>query len=294
MGDGALRRYMDDAGRYPMMDAAEEVELLKGWDVPGRRPAIRQRMVEGSLRFAVAVAAEMQTERGKISLQDAVGEANLGLMEAARRFDPAQGVRFISYAVWWIRMVVRRAQDESTLVRCPQSLLHSIWVASNAERTLYQTLERVPDEEEMVEGINANDDYVKSAHGYRWTASKLRQVRERIPLSRTAYVCGDAPVGGDLGPVFWDVTADPAAAAPDEDMDSYDAQRLWGSISSTLTDQERTVLERRHGIGCDEPATLQGLGEEMGISRERVRQIEQDARAKIIKHHRRTLREALA
>jgi len=271
--------------RYPIMGREEETELLKGWDKPRNRSKIRQRMIEGSLRFAVQIAMEMHKTRGHITPQDAVAEANLGLVEAAKRFDPSKGFRFITYAVWWIRQAVRRAQDESHTVRRAHSLLHDLGAIVATQDALRMALEREPTDGELVDALNGPE------LEHEWTAEKLDRVREQGPVRNARF---DEPIDDEVGQVLSDRLPDESATMPDEAMAESDVSRLLKQVSEGLSERQWAILVRHNGLDGGEPATLRDLGDEMGITRERVRQIEQDAREKIIKRHGRTLREALA
>jgi RNA polymerase primary sigma factor len=275
--DGQLRSYVADAARRPMLDAAAERELMRGWADPRQREAIRETLVEGSLRFAMAVAIQEHRRRGMtIPIQDAVAEANVGLVEAANRFDPGKGVRFISYAVWWVKQRVGAACDSAHPLVYPQNVLNEFGRVGLAEKVLFQRLGRQPTDDEVA----AEADI---------TLRRLDNVRVHGPAH--CLRADGTPYDDETDVQWWDVLEDRGAEMPDEAVQHKEAEALWDNIGQTLDARERDIFGRHNGL-TGEPETLDAIGADYGVSRERVRQIEVRARERLQRRHPQ-LREAL-
>ncbi len=245
-----IGRYFADLRRFPLLTKEEEQEAA-------RRRRYGE-LVEPNLSFVVKVASEYRNLG--LPFEDLISEGNIGLMEAAYKFDPTKGVKFITYAIWWIRkQIVKALADKSYNVRTPTYIQKKRREVRDAENTLQESLGRKPTEEEVAERLSINP-------------GKLREYKsfERKEISL------DERVGKDnnilLSDFLKDNSPNPEVRATREEQDG-----LVRSLMQELTEQERTVLERRYGFNGYDPKTLKEVGETMGVSRERVRQIESGA-----------------
>ena len=248
-----LAVYLREIGHIPLLTREEEVDLARR--VAAGDEAAKQRMIESNLRLVVQVARRY-LNRG-LPLGDLIEEGNLGLMRAVEKFDGARGVRFATYATWWIRQAVSRAlANQARTVRIPIHVQMLLGRYVKEQQKLTQTLGRAPTSAELAQALGLTDEQV----------SELEELRQQ-PLSL------DAPAGSEtqrLSDVIADATADPAAA-----LTRLFRQRAdLVAVLDDLAPNERTVLRRRFGLEDDEPETLEAIGQRLNLSRERVRQIE--------------------
>ncbi len=251
------RMYLSEIGFSPLLTAQEEVyfarKVLKG-DL-----SARNRMVESNLRLVVKIARRYMN-RG-LSLLDLIEEGNLGLIHAVEKFDPERGFRFSTYATWWIRQTIERAlMNQTRTIRLPIHIIKEINGYLRTARRLTQTLDHEPTAEEIAREIGKPVADVK----------RMLQLNER-----TASV--DTPIGKDedrslLDAIPDDNNPDPSQSLLDSDLN--EKLELW---LKQLNDKQRIVVEHRFGLGGREKATLEQVGNEIGVTRERVRQIQIDA-----------------
>lgn len=253
----ATRLYLGEIGYSPLLTPEEEVyyaRLAQRGDEAGRR-----RMIESNLRLVVKIARRYMN-RG-LALLDLIEEGNLGLIHAVEKFDPERGFRFSTYATWWIRQTIERAiMNQTRTIRLPIHVIKEINVYLRAARKLAQTLDHEPSAEEIARLMEKPVDEVK----------RLLGLNERVASV-------DTPIGKDedrslLDAIPDDNHPDPAALLQDEDMNVKLEEWL-----SRLSDKQRVVVERRFGLNGCERATLEQVGNEIGVTRERVRQIQIDA-----------------
>ena len=253
----ATRLYLNEIGFSPLLTAAEEVQFsrlsLRG-DV-----AARKRMIESNLRLVVKIARRYMN-RG-LALLDLIEEGNLGLIRAVEKFDPERGFRFSTYATWWIRQTIERGlMNQTRTIRLPIHVIKEINIYLRAARQLAQTLDREPSPEDVATLLDRPLDDVKRMLGLN---------------ERTASV--DVPAERDsdrslLETIPDENNRDPATVLQDEDM-----LRHLEAWLAQLNDKQRAVVERRFGLHGREIATLEEVGNEIGVTRERVRQIQIEA-----------------
>lgn len=254
-----LDKYLQDISRVDMITPDEEVELAKRIQV-GDMEAL-EKLTKANLRFVVSVAKQYQN-RG-LSLQDLINEGNLGLLKAAKRFDPSKGFKFISYAVWWIRQTIHQALAEnSRLVRLPVNKINTMHKITQASSRLEQEFGREPTMGEVAEITKLTEDDVKlSLQNYARTVSM------------------DAPLGGeDDDGSLYDVTEDETAVNPENELLKESLKMEVSRTLSTLPPREADVLKYYFGLGSmSQPLLVEEIARRLEISPERVRQIKDKA-----------------
>ena len=252
----ALQLFLNEMARYPLLTAEEEVALAKR--IERGDAAAKELMINSNLRLVVSIAKRWQGH--ELSLLDLIQEGIIGLIRAVEKFDWRRGFKFSTYATWWIRQAVQRAvANKARTIRVPNDVFQHEMAIARVERELRQTLDRQPTDEEVAR------------------AAKLRpQDVERVREAARAVTSLDRPVGeGDLA--FGDLFAS-EQAAPGEELEVRLERRAVHEALARLPQTERQVLQLRYGLDGDpEPQTLAAVGRRLGLSRERVRQIEADA-----------------
>lgn len=252
----ATQLYLNEIGFSPLLSAEEEVYFSR-LARQGSEPA-RKRMIESNLRLVVKIARRY-VNRG-LTLLDLIEEGNLGLIHAVEKFDPERGFRFSTYATWWIRQTMERAlMNQTRTVRLPIHVVKELNIYLRAARELSHKLDHEPSAEEIATLLDRPVEDVQRMLGLNERVSSI-----------------DAPLGGDSDKTLADTLADvripdPALQAQDDDM----RVNLDHWLQS-LPDKQREVLSRRFGLRGHEVATLEEVGEEIGLTRERVRQIQVD------------------
>ncbi len=253
----ATRLYLNEIGFSPLLTAEEEVKfarLAQKNDVAARR-----RMIESNLRLVVKIARRYMN-RG-LALLDLIEEGNLGLIRAVEKFDPERGFRFSTYATWWIRQTIERGlMNQTRTIRLPIHIVKEINIYLRAARRLAQRLEREPSPEDVARELDRPLDDVKRMLG----------LNERIASV-------DSPLDRDSDRTLIDTIPDEHNRDPARMLQDDDMQRHIDAWLAQLNDKQRAVVERRFGLDGREIATLEEVGNEIGVTRERVRQIQIEA-----------------
>ena len=253
----ATRIYLNEIGGSRLLTAEEEVRLARLAQAGDN--LARQTMIVSNLRLVVKIARRY-LYRG-LPLLDLIEEGNLGLIRAVEKFDPERGFRFSTYATWWIRQTIERAiMNQTRTVRLPIHVVKEINVYLRAARLLGQRLDHEPTAEEVAELLERPIGEVK----------RLLGLNEHIASV-------DSPLGKDADKPLVDILQDESAEDPAERIQDREVQVNLDIWLTKLTDKQREVLERRFGIHGYENSTLEKVAEELGVTRERVRQIQMDA-----------------
>ena len=257
----SLRQYLREIGKTPLLTPDEEQELARRVS-EGDEDAI-VRMADSNLRLVVSIAKHYR-DRG-LPLQDLIQEGNLGLLKAIEKFDYTRGYKFSTYATWWIRQAISRSiADNARTIRVPVHMVETINRIRRESRQLQQELGREATETELAEATGL-------------TVEKLREVLKITPDP----VSLDTPVGEDEdSPLSSFITAG-TQAEPEKATEAALLKEQVRQLLSTLDERERRVLELRYGIGGDRARTLEEVGKEFGVTRERIRQIEAKALRKL-------------
>jgi RNA polymerase nonessential primary-like sigma factor len=253
----ATRLYLNEIGISKLLTAEEEVHYARL--AQKGEQAARQRMIESNLRLVVKIARRYMN-RG-LALLDLIEEGNLGLIRAVEKFDPERGFRFSTYATWWIRQTIERAiMNQTRTIRLPIHVVKEINVYLRAARKLAQTLDHEPSSEEIAELLDRPIDEVKRMLG----------LNERVTSV-------DTPFGKDADKPLLDTIADEKNLDPTVDIQNDGLNANLDRWLSKLNDKQREVVERRFGLHGYENSTLEQVANELGVTRERVRQIQMDA-----------------
>jgi len=253
----ATQLYLGEIGFSPLLTAEEEVYFarrsLKGCE------ASRKRMIVSNLRLVVKIARRYNN-RG-LALLDLIEEGNLGLIRAVEKFDPERGFRFSTYATWWIRQTIERAiMNQTRTIRLPIHVVKELNVYLRASRELSQKLDHEPTAEEIALALDKPVEDV----------TKMLRLNERITSV-------DTPIGGESDKALLDIIADDKEFSPEETLQDNDIKGNIVSWLEELNPKQREVLARRFGLLGYEPSTLEDVGAEIGLTRERVRQIQVEA-----------------
>jgi RNA polymerase primary sigma factor len=255
--DGSLDQYLKEISQYPLIDRGEEVTLALRIQ-KGDSEAL-DKLVRSNLRFVVTVAKKYQNQG--VLLPDLINEGNLGLIRAAHKFDGTKGIKFISYAVWWIRQAILQAlAEQSRIVRVPLNRAGALHRIGRRSSALLQELGRQPTAQEIAEDLDLSEEEV---------ASTLAISQSHLSL--------DAPLLPGEDSRLMDYLPD--QFSPDPEDETYD-QALRETVDhalASLTEREAKVLRLYYGLDHQEPMTLEEIGALLGITRERVRQIKEKA-----------------
>lgn len=253
----ATQLYLNEIGFSPLLSAEEEVffarKALKGDN------AARKRMIESNLRLVVKISRRY-VNRG-LALLDLIEEGNLGLIRAVEKFDPERGFRFSTYATWWIRQTIERAiMNQTRTIRLPIHVVKELNVYLRAARELSQKLDHEPSPEEIAALLEKPVEDVE----------RMLALNERVTSM-------DAPIGPSSDKTLVDTVPDVHVSDPVELLESSDLNLSLDHWLDELTEKQREVLSRRFGLRGHESSTLEEVGREIGLTRERVRQIQVEA-----------------
>ena len=253
----SLDKYLQEIGKVDLITADEEVELAQR--IKSGDQIALEKLTKANLRFVVSVAKQYQNQG--LTLPDLINEGNLGLIKAAQRFDETRGFKFISYAVWWIRQSILQALAEhSRIVRLPLNRVGTISKITKAAEKLEAEVERSPNEEEIGRNLEMTSD----------------EVIDAMRISRRHHSLNAPFRDGDKNSLI-DVIEDDGQIDPDEPLMAESLKDEIRQSLDTLKDRERQVIKMYFGIDRDYALTLNEIGEEFNLTRERVRQIKEKA-----------------
>ena len=259
-----LDRYLSEISRIPLISLDKEVELTQTMRKGGRQgEKAKEELVVANLRFVVSVAKQYQHQG--VPLADLINEGNIGLMVAVERFDDTRGFKFISYAIWWIRQSILNAiSEQGHIVRKPLNQIGLENKIRNLTNEFVQQYQRYPSEEELSEIMHLDTEKIRQAQQTETHVSSL-----------------DAPIGEDGDMSMMDQLASGREFATDRQAD-YESlcTDLQLVLKTMLSQKEYTIITQSYGIGCP-PRSLSDIGDELGLTRERVRQIRERSIEKI-------------
>ena len=259
--DDPVKMYLKDIGRVPLLTADEEVDLAKRMQEDDA--SARKRLSEANLRLVVSIA-KRYVGRGMLFL-DLIQEGNLGLMKAVEKFDYQKGFKFSTYATWWIRQSITRAiADQARTIRIPVHMVETINKLTRVQRVLLQELGREPTPAEIAEKMGVDEARVVEIQ-------KIAQ----DPVSL------ETPIGEEEDSHLGDFIEDEKTATPSDSVASTMLKEQLLGVLDTLTPREEKVLRLRYGIDDGKPRTLEEVGREFNVTRERIRQIEAKALRKL-------------
>jgi len=260
-GDSLLL-YMREVGLVKLLTPAEELALAKR--IQKGDDKAREHMIKANLRLVVKIAKEY--DGLGLPLLDLINEGNIGLMKGIDRFDPTKGAKLSTYAAWWIKQGIRRAlMNQSKTIRVPVHVVDKLAHIRKAELRLRDEFQRDPTSGEIAAELDMDPKQV-----------------ERYQRASMAPISLDAPIGDDeeSGRVA-DIVADQNASSPDDELVEENDADLMREVFATLPEREQVILQKRFGINGDDPKTLEEIGSELGVTRERIRQIQDGALKKL-------------
>jgi RNA polymerase primary sigma factor len=260
----ALQLFLREAGRHPLLTAAQEVELAK--KIERGDMSSKQRMIQSNLRLVVSIAKNYRNQG--LPFLDLIQEGTLGLIRAVEKFDWRRGYKFSTYATWWIRQAVARAlADKARTIRMPVHIVERLQKMNRAERHLWAQLGREPTLEEVADEANL----------------PLQQAKE-VKAAARASASLDAPVGDTDDAVLGDFVPGDGPLPDEQVEDSLRSQTLATALRA-LPERHRIVVILRYGLDDADPKTLEEIGRRLGLTRERVRQIEVEALKRLATLH---------
>ncbi|MGE5449386.1 MAG: RNA polymerase sigma factor RpoD/SigA [Bacteroidales bacterium] len=267
----SLDKYLHEIGRVDLITAEEEVELAKRIK-KGDKVAL-ERMIKANLRFVVSVAKQYQNQG--LSLPDLINEGNLGLIKAAQRYDDTRGFKFISYGVWWIRQAILQAlAEQARIVRLPLNKIGSITRINKTYTKLEQEYQREPTPDEVAFLLETSSEVVEDA----------------LKVS-SHHVSMDSPIhaADDTGTNLYDLMLNEDSPSPDHRLMESSLRKEIDRSLSTLDEREADVLRYFYGLAGQRQHTLDEIGKEFGLTRERVRQIKEKTIKKMRNNYRNKL-----
>ncbi len=265
--DDSVRLYLREIGKIPLLNAEEELELAQRV-VAGEKRA-KDKMAEANMRLVVSIA-KRYSGRG-LDFLDLIQEGNTGLLRAVEKFDPDKGFKFSTYATWWIRQAITRAiADQARTIRIPVHMVETINKLLRTQRRMTQELNREPTIEELAKELEMEPEKVEY----------VMKIKQDI----TSLDAGVGRDGDEEDSVLRDFIEDEDSATPEESAASQLLKEQVQAILSTLSDREQKIIKMRFGLETGKSHTLEEVGQEFAVTRERIRQIEAKALAKLRKH----------
>ena len=259
--DTGLNKYLQEIGRIPLLTPQQEIELaskIKKGDAQAR-----ERMINSNLRLVVTIAHDYANLG--LPLLDLISEGNIGLTKAVERYDPAQGAKLSTYAMWWIKQSIKRAlANQSKTIRLPVHLVDKVAKVRRVSLQMSDELGREPTDDELGEEIGIAADKV----------ARLRSVGIR-PASL------DAPIGDDDSTEFGEMIGDEEAQTPFELLRDKNLRGEVDGLIEVLDDREKKIISQRFGLDGGQPKTLEDVSKDFGVTRERIRQLQNIALAKL-------------
>jgi RNA polymerase primary sigma factor len=260
-GEKSLSRYLREINNTKLLSRKEECDLARRIHA-GDRDALHH-LVQANLRFVVSIAKQYVNQG--LSLADLINEGNLGLIRAAERFDEKRGFKFISYAVWWVRQAILQAlAEQSRIVRLPLNRAGTLYRIGKTKARLYQKLGRKPEPHEIASELEISE----------------QEVVETLSISNT-HLSLDDPVSEEDDNSLGDYLPDDRQESPDTATFQSALTEDTARILETLTVRERMVLNLYFGLDGSQPLTLEEIGQRLGLTRERIRQIKEKALARL-------------
>ena len=265
--DDSVRLYLREIGKIPLLNAEEELALAQRV-VAGEKKA-KDKMAEANMRLVVSIA-KRYSGRG-LDFLDLIQEGNTGLLRAVEKFDPDKGFKFSTYATWWIRQAITRAiADQARTIRIPVHMVETINKLLRTQRRMTQELNREPTIEELAKELEMEPEKVEY----------VMKIKQDI----TSLDAGVGRDGDEEDSVLRDFIEDEDSATPEESAASQLLKEQVQAILSTLSDREQKIIKMRFGLENGKSHTLEEVGQEFAVTRERIRQIEAKALAKLRKH----------
>lgn len=265
--DDSVRLYLREIGKIPLLNSEEELALAHRV-VAGEKKA-KDKMAEANMRLVVSIA-KRYSGRG-LDFLDLIQEGNTGLLRAVEKFDPDKGFKFSTYATWWIRQAITRAiADQARTIRIPVHMVETINKLLRTQRRMTQEMNREPTIEELAKELEMEPDKVEY----------VIKIKQDI----TSLDAGVGRDGEDEDSVLGDFIEDEDGTTPEESATSQLLKEQVQSILSTLSDREQKIVKMRFGLENGKSHTLEEVGQEFAVTRERIRQIEAKALAKLRKH----------
>lgn len=267
ISDDSVRLYLREIGKIPLLSSEEELELAQKV-VAGDKKA-KDKMAEANMRLVVSIA-KRYSGRG-LDFLDLIQEGNTGLLRAVEKFDPDKGFKFSTYATWWIRQAITRAiADQARTIRIPVHMVETINKLLRTQRRMTQELNREPTIEELAKELEMEPDKVEY----------VIKIKQDI----TSLDAGVGRDGEDEDSVLADFIEDEDNITPEESATNQLLKEQVQAVLSTLSDREQKIIKMRFGLENGKSHTLEEVGQEFAVTRERIRQIEAKALAKLRKH----------